>query len=117
MGCSLAHLPVMEGSALFSSRSSNCRGLESITDATVFMGVPTYYTRLLDAGIGQAHAATVRLFTSGSAPLLPQTFSAFEEATGHTIVERYGMTETGMNTSNPFQDREKPERWGYRSRG
>ena len=59
----------------------------------------------------------MRLFTSGSAPLLPQTFSAFQEATGHTIVERYGMTETGMNTSNPIAGARKLEQWGYRSRG
>jgi len=50
----------------------------------------------------------MRLFTSGSAPLLPQTFTAFEEATEHVIVERYGMTETGMNTSNPLYGQRKP---------
>ena len=77
--------------------------LNQLPNATVFMGVPTYYTRLLDEGISRSHTGQpMRLFTSGSAPLLPQTFSAFQEATGHTIVERYGMTETGMNTSNPL---------------
>ena len=97
------HLPVMEGSSIiFLPQFQPAEVLNQLPNATVFMGVPTYYTRLLDAGISQSHTATMRLFTSGSAPLLPQTFAAFEEATGHTIVERYGMTETGMNTSNPI---------------
>ena len=86
------HLPVMEGSSIiFLPQFQPAEVLNQLPNATVFMGVPTYYTRLLDAGISQAHAATMRLFTSGSAPLLPQTFAAFEEATGHTIVERYGI--------------------------
>ncbi len=70
--------------------------------ATVMMGVPTYYSRLLaDPAFGTEACRTIRLFISGSAPLLPQTFNDFTARTGHTIVERYGMTETGMNTSNP----------------
>jgi malonyl-CoA/methylmalonyl-CoA synthetase len=57
--------------------------------ATVFMGVPTYYTRLLDEpGFDRAACARMRLFISGSAPLLPATFTAFRERTGHTILER-----------------------------
>jgi malonyl-CoA/methylmalonyl-CoA synthetase len=68
------------------------------------MGVPTFYTRLLaDPAFGAADCRSVRLFVSGSAPLLPETFAAFRERTGHTILERYGMSETGMNTSNPLQ--------------
>lgn len=71
--------------------------------ATVFMGVPTYYVRLLaEPGFGKASCAGVRLFVSGSAPLLLETFNEFRARTGHTILERYGMTETGMNTSNPY---------------
>ena len=72
--------------------------------ATVMMGVPTFYTRLLaePSFDARATAASMRLFVSGSAPLLPETFDAFRERTGHTILERYGMTETGMNTSNPL---------------
>jgi malonyl-CoA/methylmalonyl-CoA synthetase len=67
------------------------------------MGVPTYYTRLLaEPTFGKEACRNMRLFTCGSAPLLPQTFHAFRERTGHTILERYGMTETGMNTSNPL---------------
>ena len=71
--------------------------------ATVMMGVPTFYTRLLaEPSFGRAHTEGVRLFVSGSAPLLPETFREFEERTGERILERYGMTETGMNTSNPL---------------
>ena len=74
-----------------------------LPQATVFMGVPTYYTRLLaDPGFDKHTCRTMRLFTCGSAPLLEQTFHAFQQRTGHTIVERYGMTETGMNNSNPL---------------
>ncbi|MCX7566648.1 malonyl-CoA synthase [Sulfitobacter sp. F26169L] len=71
--------------------------------ATSMMGVPTFYTRLLDdARFDSDLAANMRLFISGSAPLLADTHVAFEERTGHRILERYGMTETNMNTSNPY---------------
>ncbi len=78
---------------------------------TLFFGVPTMYVRLLDAlsrredlsGLGR-----VRLFASGSAPLSPETFHAFREATGHEILERYGMSETGMNLSNPYAGPRRP---------
>jgi malonyl-CoA/methylmalonyl-CoA synthetase len=71
--------------------------------ATVMMGVPTFYTRLLaEPSFGAADCRSMRVFISGSAPLLPETFAAFRERTGHTILERYGMSETGMNTSNPL---------------
>ncbi|HIP24181.1 MAG TPA: malonyl-CoA synthase, partial [Rhodobacteraceae bacterium] len=70
--------------------------------ATVLMGVPTFYTRLLTAdGLAQA-ATNMRLFISGSAPLLASTHQNWHSRTGHTILERYGMTETNMNTSNPY---------------
>ena len=70
--------------------------------ATVLMGVPTFYTRLLDQpDFNREVCKNMRLFISGSAPLLEQTFEDFRLRTGHTILERYGMTETGMNTSNP----------------
>ncbi|MFQ5773884.1 MAG: malonyl-CoA synthase [Kiloniellaceae bacterium] len=72
--------------------------------ATVMMGVPTFYTRLLAHPDFRAEVCrNMRLFVSGSAPLLEETFHAFEARTGHTILERYGMTETGMNTSNPLE--------------
>ena len=68
------------------------------------MGVPTYYTRLLvEPGFGRDSCERMRLFISGSAPLLAETFAEFERRTGQRILERYGMTETGMNTSNPLQ--------------
>ncbi len=71
--------------------------------ATVFMGVPTYYTRLLaHPGLDAEACRTMRLFISGSAPLLEETFDGFRRRTGHTILERYGMTECGMSTSNPL---------------
>jgi len=76
---------------------------QALPRATVMMGVPTFYTRLLaDPGFGPEDCAAMRLFISGSAPLLEQTFSDFRERTGHTILERYGMTEAGMVTSNPL---------------
>jgi malonyl-CoA/methylmalonyl-CoA synthetase len=71
--------------------------------ATTMMGVPTFYTRLLDDPRFTADlTAHMRLFVSGSAPLLAETHVQFEERTGHRILERYGMTETNMNTSNPY---------------
>ena len=71
--------------------------------ATVMMGVPTFYTRLLaDPSFGAADCQSMRLFISGSAPLLPDTFHEFRQRTGCTILERYGMSETGINTSNPL---------------
>lgn len=70
---------------------------------TSLMGVPTFYTRLLDQdALTRDATAHMRLFVSGSAPLLAETHRAFSERTGHAILERYGMTETGMNTSNPY---------------
>jgi len=77
--------------------------LRLLPRATVFMGVPTYYTRLLaEPGLDRTACRNMRLFISGSAPLLVQTFDEFRDRTGHTILERYGMTETGMNASNPL---------------
>ena len=71
--------------------------------ATVMMGVPTFYTRLLAEGaFGEDDCRNTRLFVSGSAPLLPETFAEFHSRTGRAILERYGMTETGMNTANPL---------------
>jgi malonyl-CoA/methylmalonyl-CoA synthetase len=71
--------------------------------STVFMGVPTYYTRLLsEPAFGREQCATMRLFISGSAPLLAETHKQFEERTGQVILERYGMSETVMLVSNPY---------------
>ena len=71
--------------------------------ATTLMGVPTFYTRLLQhPGLTREATAHMRLFISGSAPLLAETHREWQARTGHAILERYGMTETGMNTSNPY---------------
>ncbi len=73
-------------------------------EATVFMGVPTLYVRMLgEPALTRAQCAHMRLFVSGSAPLLIETFEAWRERTGHTILERYGMSETVMLTSNPYR--------------
>ncbi|EPC02119.1 malonyl-CoA synthase [Litchfieldella anticariensis FP35 = DSM 16096] len=77
--------------------------IEELPRGTTMMGVPTFYTRLLqDKRLTPELTANMRLFTSGSAPLTAETHQAFERRTGHAILERYGMTETNMNTSNPY---------------
>lgn len=79
------------------------QALHYLPRCTVMMGVPTYYVRLLaDARFGRKACARMRLFISGSAPLLMETFNEFRDRTGHTILERYGMSETVMLTSNPY---------------
>jgi malonyl-CoA/methylmalonyl-CoA synthetase len=76
---------------------------ELLPHTTVMMGVPTFYTRLLaEESFDNNVCATIRIFISGSAPLLPATFDAFQTRSGRRILERYGMTETGMITSNPL---------------
>jgi malonyl-CoA/methylmalonyl-CoA synthetase len=98
------HCVLLSGSRMlwlpkFDASETNAR----LAQATVMMGVPTFYTRLLaEATFGAASCRNIRLFVSGSAPLLPETFNAFRARTGHAILERYGMTETGMNTANPL---------------
>jgi malonyl-CoA/methylmalonyl-CoA synthetase len=78
------------------------------------MGVPTYYVRLLqEKGLTREAVAHMRLFISGSAPLLPETFSAFRERTGQTLLERYGMTEGGMFTSNPLEGERRAGTVGF----
>ena len=82
--------------------------MAALPTATVMMGVPTFYTRLLsDAAFGTKQCANMRLFISGSAPLLAETHVDFEARTGMKILERYGMTETGMITSNPYHAGER----------
>ncbi len=77
--------------------------LQKMPEATVFMGVPTLYVRLLaEPGLSRELVKNMRLFVAGSAPLLVETFNAWQQLTGHTIVERYGMSETAMLTSNPY---------------
>ncbi len=92
------------GSMLFLPRFAPDTVTRLLPQATVMMGVPTFYTRLLaHPGFDRAACRNMRLFISGSAPLLEQTFEEFRARSGHTILERYGMTETGMNCSNPLE--------------
>ena len=77
--------------------------------ATTLMGVPTFYTRLIDhPGLTREATAHMRLFVSGSAPLLAETHARWREKTGHVVLERYGMTETNMITSNPYDGERRP---------
>ena len=89
-----------------------------LASATTMMGVPTFYVRLLeDPRFTREVAKNVRLFVSGSAPLLAETHVRFEERTGHRILERYGMTETGMNSSNPYEGDRRAGTVGFPLRG
>ncbi len=91
------------GAMIFLPRFSADTVIGALPRATAMMGVPTFYTRLLDdPRFTRELTGHIRLFTSGSAPLLAETHAAFEARTGHVILERYGMTETNMNTSNPY---------------
>jgi malonyl-CoA/methylmalonyl-CoA synthetase len=82
--------------------------------ATSMMGVPTFYTRLLDdPRLTRDLVAHMRLFVSGSAPLLAETHAAWEARTGHRILERYGMTETNMNSSNPYEGERRAGTVGF----
>ncbi|MCR5885334.1 malonyl-CoA synthase [Rhizobacter sp. J219] len=84
-----------------------------LPEATVFMGVPTLYVRLLaEPGLTRDACRNMRLFTAGSAPLLIETFNEWRERTGHTIVERYGMSETSILTSNPYRAEDGERRGG-----
>ena len=98
------HCAFLRGTpVIFQPRFDTDALIAELPNATVLMGVPTFYTRLLaDPRLDAALASGVRLFISGSAPLTEQTFADFETRTGMRILERYGMTETLMNTSNPL---------------
>ena len=87
--------------------------LARLPEATVFMGVPTLYVRLLaEPGLDRAACRHMRLFIAGSAPLLMETFTEWQQRTGHTILERYGMSETVMLTSNPYRPEDGERRGG-----
>ena len=82
--------------------------------ATVLMGVPTFYTRLLQSpNLTKESTSHMRLFISGSAPLLAETHREWSARTGHAVLERYGMTETNMNTSNPYDGDRVPDAVGF----
>ena len=92
-----------KGSMIFLQKFSTDMVIDALPKASTMMGVPTFYTRLLDdPRLTSGLTSHVRLFISGSAPLLAETHIQFESRTGHRILERYGMTETNMNTSNPY---------------
>lgn len=103
--CALLNASTM----LWMAKFQPTQALEWLPRATVFMGVPTLYVRMLqEAALTPERCAHMRLFISGSAPLLTETFRAWQDRTGHTILERYGMSETLMLTSNPCRPEDGP---------
>jgi malonyl-CoA/methylmalonyl-CoA synthetase len=103
-GASMIFLPKFDPDAI----------VKAMPRASAIMGVPTFYTRLLqDPRIDRESTAHMRLFVSGSAPLLAETHREWQARTGHAILERYGMTETGMNTSNPYDGERVPGTVGF----
>ena len=87
--------------------------IQKMPEATVFMGVPTLYVRMLaEPSLTKQATSKMRLFLAGSAPLLLETFNSWQERTGHTILERYGMSETTMLTSNPYLPKDGERRGG-----
>jgi malonyl-CoA/methylmalonyl-CoA synthetase len=102
------------GSMIFLPKFDLDAMIDLMPKATTMMGVPTFYTRLLDdARFTKDLTAHMRLFVSGSAPLLADTHVQFEKRTGHRILERYGMTETNMNTSNPYDGERRAGTVGF----
>ena len=103
-GCKILFVPKFDLEAI----------LALMPQATCMMGVPTFYTRLLDdPRFDRALSQHMRLFISGSAPLLAETHKLFEERSGHRILERYGMTETNMSTSNPYEGERRAGTVGF----
>jgi len=103
------HGALINGSRMFwMAKFDPKKVVEKLPEATVFMGVPTLYVRLLaEPGLSREACRNMRLFVAGSAPLLIETFTEWQARTGHTILERYGMSETAMLTSNPYQGGER----------
>jgi malonyl-CoA/methylmalonyl-CoA synthetase len=108
------HGALLNGSKmLWFSKFDPKRIVQKLPEATVFMGVPTLYVRLLaEPGLTRKAVHNMRLFIAGSAPLLIETFDEWRERTGHTILERYGMSETAMLTSNPYRPEQGERRGG-----
>lgn len=109
------HAALLGGSSmLFLSRFDVKQLIQLIPEATVLMGVPTFYTRLLqEDALSPELCQNMRLFVSGSAPLLEETFKEFSERSGHQILERYGMSETGILASNPLNNERIPGTVGF----
>ncbi|MEJ8473229.1 malonate--CoA ligase [Roseibium algae] len=102
------------GSMLFLPKFDLDTALKLLPRATSMMGVPTFYSRLLSSSdFTQSLVSHMRLFISGSAPLSAETHKEFSARTGHAILERYGMTETNMNTSNPYDGDRRPGTVGF----
>jgi len=102
------------GSMIFHQAFNANAILDDLPRATALMGVPTFYTRLLASDrLNRELVDHMRLFVSGSAPLLAETHVEFEARTGHRILERYGMTETNMNTSNPYEGERRAGTVGF----
>ncbi|MFT4959049.1 MAG: malonyl-CoA/methylmalonyl-CoA synthetase [Paracoccaceae bacterium] len=105
---------VAGGSMIFLPKFDLDQVIEQLPMATSMMGVPTFYTRLLgDPRFDRDLTKHMRLFVSGSAPLLAETHIQFENRTGHRILERYGMTETNMNISNPYDGERRAGTVGF----
>jgi malonyl-CoA/methylmalonyl-CoA synthetase len=99
---------------IFQSRFDPDAVIAAMPSATSMMGVPTFFTRLLDhPGLTRQICAHMRLFVSGSAPLLPETHAAWRERSGFSILERYGMTETNMIASNPYDGERRAGTVGF----
>ena len=109
------HCALLNGSkVIFLSKFSLPAIKKNLPHSTVMMGVPTFYVRLLeDPEFNKNLCKNMRLFIAGSAPLLSETFKEFENISGHKILERYGMTEAGMITSNPYNGDRVPSTVGY----
>jgi malonyl-CoA/methylmalonyl-CoA synthetase len=109
------HGALLNGSTMLWHKSFDAGAvIADLGSATIMMGVPTYYVRLAaHSGLTREASAGMRLFVSGSAPLLEATFADFEARTGHRILERYGMTEAGMICSNPYDGKRIPGTVGF----
>ena len=108
------NITLMSGAALIFMPNFQAEDiLRTMPKATALMGVPTFYTRLLDQPDLADHAKHMRLFVSGSAPLLAETHARWQKITGHAILERYGMTETNMTTSNPYDGNRRAGTVGF----
>ena len=109
------HCALLSGAKmLWHARFDARAAIADLPRTTVMMGVPTFYTRLLaEESFTRANCSGVRLFISGSAPLLAETFRSFRARTGHAILERYGMSETGMISSNPLHGERRAGTVGF----
>ncbi len=108
------NVSLLSGSSMIFMHKFDTDGIcQRMTEASVLMGVPTFFHRLLQNQELEQASKNMRLFVSGSAPLLAQTHVLWRERTGHAILERYGMTETNMNTSNPYDGERRAGTVGF----